>query len=620
MNRALWAKELRAYAWALWFPVALWVIEALGVWLLDLRIHADAWWATMGMLCDVSAGIGLVLGARVARDEADAGTLVFLDGLPVSRGAVFATKVVAATAMGALAHAAAVLTVVPVHLLHPHSLIPTLPAGLLAQAVGLGAVVVAVSVALGTVVGRLGALALPVVAVAWGLLQLAVGERAGWSALVVSSLGKPRLVAGAWVPDRATLVAQAAVGVAALGLGALLFVRAGRWPRVRVPTWAVRVGWAAAGVAVLAAVPSPDGGVARNRGDVQLRDLGTLETAWFRFHYDPAQGERVRRLAGAADGIADEVSRRVGIARTEVIEVDTTGSMDNTHGTAFAGLVRLNLHGEEEETLAHETAHVLCDDRTKASAHGGWERASVFNEGLATWASRDSAEPSAVPPAVIALAQRGPFDPLQVFDAAALDRDHDVGLKYAVGVVFVEALVEVAGDGAIARLVDGFACAEAAAGAPTFGWYTAAFAEAGLDLGAVLAGMVARVEAAAAADAYVASLPRPEAVLVRGPGTVGVRVRDLDPRAVVVRFRPSPDAALSSFVTLQPDEAGVAWRGLDRVADGQVCFQAGVRIDGGAVLFEPWACLPVEAAASAEEEPEEQPVRKRRRRGGRRGR
>jgi hypothetical protein len=605
MNGALWRKELREHAWVLAVPAAAVLLELFARLLRGRASSAAQWFEGVWLDAVLTAMIGFALGIRVANGEREAGTLRFLDALPVSRGAVFATKYGAAVAMTGLARVLMVAPLLPVWwrsgsslAIHPHL-------DLVAMACGTGVVTAAVAVAAGTALARLGSLAWPAAAAAWMVTLAAEREAPVIAALSPSALATPRLVGGAWVPDRTTAAVQAALGAASLVVGAALFVREGRGRAWVVPAWVGRLGWGGAFVALIIVVASvaedreeePDEVVRIGDGASVVSDAtGTLETARYRFRYDPARAPRVRELAAEADGIAAEVSRRVGLPLGEVIEVDTSGTMDNTEGTAFSGSIRMQVGDGAAATLAHETAHVLCRARAAASTGRGWTHATVFNEGLATWAARSGDAPRVVPASIIALSQRGQLELIRLLDAEHLQREFDLGLKYDVGLLLVDALVAVAGEAAIPAVVGAFADLDEPTGAGDAGWYFAAFQAAGVDLPRVLAVVEAAVAAAVAADTQVAALPRPRAYLVKDGDRVGVKVDGVDGHEVAVRFRPSPEAPLDRYRAGQVDEAGVAWRSAAAIEDGQVCFQAGLRLEGGTTLYEPWGCVAVEAA------------------------
>jgi hypothetical protein len=606
MIASLWRKELREHAWVLVVPAAQVGLEVADCGLDGRLPSADGWFVGAGSVAATLAMVGFAVGIRVANGEREAGTQRFLDALPVSRGAVFATKYGAAVAMVSLAHALMVAPLVPMWWLGGSSLAPDPRLDLVGIACLLGAAAAAVSVALGTALARVGSLAWPMAATAWMVVLAAQREAPVIAALSPSALATPRLLGVAWVPDTTTAAVQAALGAAALAVGAILYVREGRGRGWVVPTWAGRLGWGGAFVVLLAVVATlaeeedeeePDEVVRIGGGVSVVSDAtATLETARYRFRYDPARAARVRELAAEADGIAAEVSRRIGLPLGEVIEVDTSGTMDNTEGTAFSGSIRMQMSDDAALTLAHETSHVLCGARAAASTGRGWSHATVFNEGLATWAARPPNAPTMVPPSVIALSQRGQLELTRLLDAAHLQREFDTGLTYDVGVLLVDALVAVAGEAAIPGVVGAFADLDEPTGAGDAGWYFAAFQAAGVDLPRVLAVVEAAVAAAVAADTEIAALPRPRAYLVKDGDRVGVKVDGADGHEVAVRFRPSPEAPIDRYRAGALDEAGVAWRSAAAIEDGQVCFQAGLRLAGGTTLYEPWGCVAVEAA------------------------
>jgi hypothetical protein len=69
---------------------------------------------------------------------------------------------------------------------------------------------------------------------------------------------------------------------------------------------------------------------------------------------------------------------------------------------------------------------------------------------------------------------------------------------------------------------------------------------------------------------------------------------------VVAAFAlPELPADLKGRLKSYPAAGGeiLRWRDKTELRDEQVCFQAGVQLPGGEVLYEPWTCVPISAAA-----------------------
>ena len=95
-------------------------------------------------------------------------------------------------------------------------------------------------------------------------------------------------------------------------------------------------------------------------------------------------------------------------------------------------------------------------------------------------------------------------------------------------------------------------------------------------------------------------VPRLRGRVVASDGRYGVAVDPEWAWAAQVRFRPSPTAGLEAYTTANPDALGVAWARGARLGD-EVWFQVGLRMAGDTAVYEPWACVPIEAAGPAPE-------------------
>ncbi len=97
---------------------------------------------------------------------------------------------------------------------------------------------------------------------------------------------------------------------------------------------------------------------------------------------------------------------------------------------------------------------------------------------------------------------------------------------------------------------------------------------------------------------WAEEVPRLRGRVVASDGRCGVAVDPEWAWAAQVRFRPSPTAELQAYTTANPDALGVAWARGARLAD-EVCFQVGLRVAGDTAVYEPWACVQIEAAGPA---------------------
>ena len=96
------------------------------------------------------------------------------------------------------------------------------------------------------------------------------------------------------------------------------------------------------------------------------------------------------------------------------------------------------------------------------------------------------------------------------------------------------------------------------------------------------------------------ALPRPRVTLLKAEGWYGAKALVDSPLpkewSLVLRFRPGPESAFSTYDTFNVEPDQPHWREAQSIRKAQLCVQAGVRMPHGNVLYEPWSCLPVSEA------------------------
>jgi hypothetical protein len=83
---------------------------------------------------------------------------------------------------------------------------------------------------------------------------------------------------------------------------------------------------------------------------------------------------------------------------------------------------------------------------------------------------------------------------------------------------------------------------------------------------------------------------------------------DSDFTGAFVRFRPASDSPRDEYDREWVSSGHVAWRQPASIRGRRLCFQAGLSLSPKSVLFEPWTCLPVSAAALWEPPPPVDPA------------
>ena len=337
-------------------------------------------------------------------------------------------------------------------------------------------------------------------------------------------------------------------------------------------------------------------------------------TTHYRFSYPSLQSRDALSLAEGADQVFEEVHRLLQVPLGAVIDVDASGSLRQTEGTAFVGGLRLKLGPHSRAVLAHETCHVISRRVAGDERAWLWGRARVLNEGLASWVERrfderpESREEDRLE--LAALHRRGQLLLEELVDPDALARERDDLLKYTAGEALIDATVRVYGVEALHRLLEAFADPKLPPELKGLELWQACFQVAGLDLGRVLDEFFGVVGADSKARAeQIDGLPRPRVSVVKAEGWYGAKAVVDSPLpkdwSLVLRFRPGPESAFSTYDTFTVDPDRPHWREARRIRKAQLCVQAGVRMPHGNVLYEPWACLPVSEATEWTAPPKE---------------
>lgn len=622
MTGALFRKELRELRpWAL-LAVVFWSVDVLDELMraTDLRplevTFADLSGSMVPIVWVLAFAIGTSLGVR----EGDDGTLAFLDGLPVTRTRVFLVKL--AVAAGVLLSWPLLRTALAVvlHLVSRGSLDHDVRPLLLAQVLALDALLVVSGLSFGAALGRLRSLTWLVASAAGVGLTVLIEHVPRAALLDPLTLADVQLVGTRLHVDGEAVLVQSALaalwGVVAwasfVGTGRPRFAGLSNRPVVGALVAVLTVA-AVGGVLVLRSRSNDDA----DDDDAPKSTAASAEprfadsapaathTTHYRFSYPALQSREALALAGEADAVFEEVHRLLGVPLGPVIDVDASGSVRSTVGTAFLGGVRLKLGPKARAVLAHETAHVVSR-RAAGDAHAWlWERAPVLNEGLASWVERrfDGRADERREDWLLlgALHRRHELLVDELVDARALARSRDDRLKYVAGEAVFDATVRLYGTEALPRLLAAFGDETLPPDLDGLRLWQACFQLAGMDLGRVFDELFREVEAQARAlEDEVAALPRPRAVVVSYGGRFGARpVVDAPlPKGwhLLLRFRPGPDSDHTSYHTYRVEPGQVVWRGSSEIRKKQLCVQPGVELPAGDVLYEPWGCQPLSEA------------------------
>lgn len=631
MKRVLLAKEwtgMRPFAWLL---AALAAIDLVLVATADLyRLHREYTLYTAYPWADQAVVLLLLafaLGSNLLAREIEEDTLAFLDGLPLRRRDVFLAKLAVA---GACLLGFALLEPVLgwlLHLLLRHSADEPVGAATLAALALRHALVAAMGLGLGLLFGFVRHLS-------WALLAAA-----GAGLMVMRSLW-PRAAAAI---DPSALLAEgwaahgvdgdAVAGVAALALGCialagLLFAHAGGPAMLRLGRLVGRRAFAvvvyAAGTAavvagaILGAYGNGDDDVdpaaeaSARDGETVSRAARKVVTPHFTFNVPAGVviGDRALRAADAAFATASAALAAGDLPDGRRIDVDLGGSIGHTAGLAGHGRIRIEVEPGWENTLVHETVHVLLAWAAGPQHTAELAAMTLLNEGTAHWAEPARRTGAQADPdlAVAALFRRGLLRQDVLLDARALDRELEATMKYPLGARLAEALAARYGQGAPLRVVQALALPAFPRALTGEALYRTAFQMAGFDLDLVLNDYALALRRLSDTHAPVIdAMPRPRGLLVREGERVGIAVQLDAPveksAAFVVRFRPRDDSPVNEHVIVRllerRGDRHIAWLPLSKVANGQVCYQAGIGLDGGPFVVEPWSCLPLRVAMDA---------------------
>jgi hypothetical protein len=619
VNAALFRKELRDLL--PWGVLSLAVgLSSVAVLLLE-QIDLAPLGQTFGFLNQYNTVLYWVLafaiGTGLAIREHDDRTLAFLDGLPVSRSRVFFVKCAVMTLFVMIAPLLEVATLGALHLLSRGSLDRELRIVLLLQALALQWLLLVNGLLLGAAFGRLKSLTWAAAGlVATGVLFL-VERLPRAAALNPLTLLDWEWTSTAIVVDGEAVRTQIAVAALAGFVAWRGFVGAGRGRRP------LSLGGPVVGAAVVVVTLSALAAAffmairpMRDSFDAAAQGAGSgsyqfapsppaqTVTRHYRISYPSHEAKAALALADEADAVFERVHAVLGLPPGDVIDVDASGSMRNTHGTAFLGRLRMQLDSEVLAVLAHETAHVAAQRVAGAERDWLWQEANVLSEGLASWVETPfRARSERTDERMLLLAAMHVRRELLIDELAnpgVLQSMRDENVKYAAGEALIAALVRLHGDDALPRLLRAFDDPRLPFDLRGLPLWQSTFQLAGYDLAAVVDEFYREVEAYAALNAErIAALPRPRVVLVRVGRAIGAMPAVDAPQEAdstfVVRFRPAPDSPSSEFRQFATVANEPAWPRPGDVRGGRLCVQAGVNV-GAEVLFEPWACLPTSEA------------------------
>jgi hypothetical protein len=324
-------------------------------------------------------------------------------------------------------------------------------------------------------------------------------------------------------------------------------------------------------------------------------------TEHYNFSYPAHEAEAALALSETADEIFRDVHAMLGAPASTTIDVDASGSVRNTHGTAYFGRIRMALTHDARAVLAHETAHVVTQRMAGDHRDWLWQAAPVLNEGIASWVEskfRDAEARDVTRMLILAaLHARRELIIDEFASPGILGVMRDENIKYPAGETLIAAAVRLYGEGVLARLLNAFNDPRLPTDLSGLPLWQATFQLAGMDLGAVIDEFYRDVENHRGQYAdLIAALPRPRVRLVTYEGMFGAQALiDGEARtaALTLRFKPAADSTHEKIDTHPTTAFDPVWRGPADIAGGQICVQAGIDVFAGTTLYEPWVCLPI---------------------------
>jgi ABC-type transport system involved in multi-copper enzyme maturation permease subunit len=425
--------------------------------------------------------VGLFIGMTSFNQEREHQTQGFIDGLAVSRLAIFLHKLLAALMVASLCCLLELLRMLVLAGLSVTSVSGPLPWQLhlveCSLALLLGLTVVAVGMLLSFTRKWF-----PLVA---GLLLLALVLLSSSSQSWVVWINSSALVTPTLSESGALIIPWKQVGgfsllaTVTLLLSCLLFCRRdgfiSRWFERDFAVWEkLLVGVVVVGVWVTAfsvfvksqkiddhnnPVTNSAGVIAATQRDAEIVGFASHETEHYEVIFKESQREEVMKLVGGMDTIYQQVAdyfQKPSLPSGRIV-LDMSSSIDS-HAAGVTNWTKIRVpmaKGEGRldtmQVLRHETAHVFIEQISDGKASAYFNALRAFHEGVAT-AVELSSDDEATGAARLkmerwaALANaRGKVPLALLCDDVALKEEFDDALVYPLGYVFAKSLVEVGG-------------------------------------------------------------------------------------------------------------------------------------------------------------------------------
>jgi hypothetical protein len=621
MNRTLLAKELRAL-----HPYAACIIALFGVSLIylfatempDAQPFDPAKWlsksrsGSMAMLSLFS----LMLGANLLVQESEQGTLLFLDGLPLSRTRIFIMKALAGFIVISLVPLLDAGGNIVFGSLSRTSLDGPFPWTFLCAEVALQLLAGAYLISIAMLVSFTRAwFALVTGVLLWAYLWLRQWDIHWLAFFDTYALLGPTVVGGKILMPWRHVAAHAGTIAGSLTIAWIAFMSFGdraqfaidRLGRLR---WLAALGtgvrWLAPVIWIAAMVKLADTTEDRRRAadsPVGEESFSHRETKHYDFLFRTAQTALAGPIMGAADRVYEKVAALLGASPTPTRVVVDLASAVATHASGQTNWTKIRIPLDTDTSLdelrlllGHETTHVFIEQLSDGHLSAHFNEIRCLHEGLATCVELqlfgtdlDRAQNRR---SIAGAWSRGKVPLELLMNDQALGRQREPYLVYPLGEAFAQALIDTHGREAPARLLRAFARRNAPGGLEGAALWRDTMQAAGLSLDRVAAAYdAACAKAMEQEKGFVAALPRLAATVRIDRGNIVVQpiFAGLPPGKVVC-YTEDDNPLAPQLTALQRRADGAFTWPVSRQAQPVFRYLLGWRTTSTRIpVFEPWA-------------------------------
>jgi hypothetical protein len=562
-------KELRALR-----PMALLIVAVLAAMFIysmvdefpDMTTSSSRESEATGMLMLIGL-FSAMTGAGLLVSESNEGTLLFLDGLPLSRTRIFFSKVIAGLAvLGLIPLLGCGLDILSLALTH-QSTSPPFHWDTARMCFVQGSIVAIYLLSLATALSFVRQwFTLVVGFVVWGFLWLRVNEVA-WTALF-----DPYQLLTCSIDDAQVRFpwhhAAAAMSVSFFSLALAWFSfqslgdrmqyaaqRVRRWRMATVLRFIgialVPVVWISVVGKLLQLTRSNEPKTAH--GIHVEKSFAYTQTKRFDFVFRESQRKQAESLIATADAIHDRVTGYLGASFVPGRIVADLGSPVVAHAAGQATWTKirvplglgLSTH-ELQAVLGHETTHVYIEQLSNGAMFRHFSSTRFFHEGLATFVEHkffstpEECEKMRRLAAVAASRGTVPFETLA--SNKDLSKERDGNLVYPLGEIFCHALVSTYGDGAPGKLLRAFGRPNAPTALEGAAFWRDAMQSCGFNLDCVIAAYDTEVSRAITEQAaFIEKFPKLTAHIELAAGEIIIRpeFKGAAPGNIVCMIEPS---------------------------------------------------------------------------------